>query len=902
MRLTALAALFALASVTLLCLASQTAEADLTGIRVTTAEGTVFTGPAVSIGIQNQASEDVSQLWITLYWVDIFDTEQVYRTELVDHPSNEYVHTYESLCKASYRLEVVAFYDGQPSSSATLNFSVAEHAYAAWSSIGPEGSTDNYVIPGHGVQLWWSLGGTNAAHVFYGERDLGEYELTMIFDDGFSWGEDGYRTFRVVSVDDPSVQYSYGAFVDSAAPSVRFNSLRDGAVGNGFTSVWDASDANLLFVAYQIDGAGWVMSDRDGPDERIVLGGAPGSIHAIDVMAVDKAGHVTTGSVTVTSSGDPDGSPAVSIASPSSDPIIVNASRAGEGVPLQWDASDPNGDVLAFSISLDGGATWPIDAGAGASALITADDLSALADGQYALALKAADPEGNFALAARTLILDVTPPAIASISVEQPWTDEVDRTTVSWTVTGAERTLASLDGGEWFEIHGGSYEPDGNVSDGDHILRLRFVDDAGNVAEREAAFKMDAALPDVRFISHSDGQWTNSRSIALRWAATDDAVLCQFSADGEQWGNVTGGGLTVNVTEDGRYVFHVRVFDREGNVGGDNVSINVDTVPPEVTITSPRNGSYVDASILTVMYGAADAASGGARVQILVDGVPRDGPVLALEDGSHVIRIVAHDQAGNSAQTAVEFIVDTTLMAISIDPEDPTNDDGRITNRKSVHVSWVSDNVTRALVTLDGGEPVDATGQSGVGFASLDDGVHSVTVALTDPSGRTTIYAVGFTVDTAPPSWTLLEPGDGMRAASPSVMVRWERGDAVAIEIQLDGGDWVRVDAVLGEHALENLSAGPHVLSVRAVDEAGNFDQRDLAFTVEGKRSLMSEPVNWGFIIWAVMLAALLVAMVMPKRGGPAPSAANCAQADDAGAYEAVDELIDDILRTDEGE
>jgi len=658
---------------------------------------------------------------------------------------------------------------------------------------------------------------------------------------------------------------------------------------------------------------GWVMSDWDGPDGPVFITGPAGSAHTIEVMAVDKAGHVTTESVTVTSSGAPNEPPTVAITAPSSDVACINASMAADGVMIEWSGSDPEGAELEYFFCLmrasGGGATaWYV--GTDTHRLFTPVELDAM-QGVITVSVTATDAAGGTATAARTFTVDTVAPSF-TIDVKRPWTHEVDRATVAWNVSETCAVEGSLDGGGWFEIPGDAYEAGDDVVEGAHALKLRFTDAAGNSVESDdIAFTVDLEAPEVVFINRADEGWSASRSFTLQWAATSDAVSYQFRMEGGEWQNVTGQTRTVAVPSDGRYVFHVRAFDAVGRFGSASIAVNVDTVPPEIAITSPRNGSYLDSAAFTVTFAKSPDA---AQIWVYLDGERRNGPDLEVADGPHIIKVLAYDLAGNIAEDSVEFIVDTSLKVVSIDPEDPGRGNGSLTNRKNVHLSWESENLTRAVVILDGGEPVNATGQSGLTLSGLEDGGHVVTVSLTYSSNKTANVTVTFTVDTAAPSWTLLEPGDGSRTTARGIALRWECGaDAVAMEIRLDDGDWVKVDASVREHVLDGLSVGPHTVNMRAYDAAGNFEQKAVTFIVEERKALLSEPVDWFFIIWALLLALMIAAMVI-SRHGPEPTATSGAAPppassspppaygvpmDDVGADDVVDELIDDILGTD---
>ncbi len=92
----------------------------------------------------------------------------------------------------------------------------------------------------------------------------------------------------------------------------------------------------------------------------------------------------------------------------------------------------------------------------------------------------------------------------------------------------------------------------------------------------------------------------------------------------------------------------------------------VDTTPPVITVTSPRNGTRVTSTQLTLSGTATDSGAGNnGVVSVLVNGVQATGGSVAgagtaswkatitLNAGQNTISIVAKDQANNSATTQI---------------------------------------------------------------------------------------------------------------------------------------------------------------------------------------------------------------------------------------------------------
>ncbi len=169
---------------------------------------------------------------------------------------------------------------------------------------------------------------------------------------------------------------------------------------------------------------------------------------------------------------------------------------------LQWRGSDPNGDVLRYTVQVkneSGGAWIAVDEDLEASAFTW--DTNALPDGRYRVRVIATDAPGNPLAEALTgeavsapFGVDNTAPVVTELAT-QPQPGAV---VVSGRAEDASSTLTrvqvSLDNGDWRTI-----TPDGGFADervlsfrarvpdvepGEHTLSVRAIDTAGNTATR----------------------------------------------------------------------------------------------------------------------------------------------------------------------------------------------------------------------------------------------------------------------------------------------------------------------------------------------------------------------------------------------------------------------------------
>jgi len=211
----------------------------------------------------------------------------------------------------------------------------------------------------------------------------------------------------------------------------------------------------------------------------------------------------------------------------------------------------------------------------------------------------------------------------------------------------------------------------------------------------------------------------------------------------------------------------------------DPVTVTVfnDTTPPTVSITSPANGATVRSTV-SVTANASDNV-GVVGVQFKLDGANLGGEdttapyavswnTTTATNGSHTLRAVARDAAGNTATSAAVTVTvsnDTTPPTVSI--TSPVNG---ATVRSTVTVTAnASDNVGVVGVQfrLDGANlgAEDTTVPYAVSWntTTATNGSHTLTAVARDAAGnRTTSVAVTVTVSNAtPPTITGFTPASG---------------------------------------------------------------------------------------------------------------------------------------------
>ncbi len=392
---------------------------------------------------------------------------------------------------------------------------------------------------------------------------------------------------------------------------------------------------------------------------------------------------------------------------------------------------------------------------------------AARGDGRYAFYTVAVDYAGNTETPASTnetwSWVDTVRP---SLTVTKPTTNQALLTSwvnVTWTATDAGSGLlksdVQLDSGTWMHAGLARYLNLTSVPDGTHTVTVNATDRAGNSRSAAVPFSVNTSPPVVTFSAPANQSLSKSATVSVSWTVTNPGsgiTQQQVAVDSGAWQTIgasdtshTFAGLT-----DGSHRLWVRASTAETQTSV-FLQVTVDTTPPSVTITSPKDNPWTNTSSLNVAFTATDATSGVASLTLAVDGGTAvdvtnqaSRTITGLSDGTHDVTLTATDAAGNSATATADFRVDTVNPTVTFSA--PA--DGATFTTTTVEVDWqVSDSgsgVATVRMSLDGGSYQTLSPGGTTAYAGLSDGQHTVTVVATDAAGNTVTKSVSFTVNT----------------------------------------------------------------------------------------------------------------------------------------------------------
>jgi hypothetical protein len=298
-----------------------------------------------------------------------------------------------------------------------------------------------------------------------------------------------------------------------------------------------------------------------------------------------------------------------------------------------------------------------------------------------------------------------------------------------------------------------------SLSDGEHVFRVRALDEAGNrdPSPAERRFVIDFGAPEApRIISPPNDLADNDGNFTISGTAEPGSRVRLYEGD-QLVGTATAGengfwSVDLRNVAEGAHVYRARASDEAGNVSASSEErrVRVDSqapTAPTVDLDAASDTGFSDTDDLTRVV--RPAFSGKAEPnstvrlyegdRLLGTGTAAESGYYwfavdeSLSEGEHRITAIATDAAGNTsdASEALNVVIDRKAPDTSIDssPKNPTN-------KTTATFGFSSDEQNISFeCSLDGGpfEPCEAPKW----YDRLSDGQHVFEVRTTDAAGNT---------------------------------------------------------------------------------------------------------------------------------------------------------------------
>jgi len=336
---------------------------------------------------------------------------------------------------------------------------------------------------------------------------------------------------------------------------------------------------------------------------------------------------------------------------------------------------------------------------------------------------------------ANRFVRDVVPPSIVLTSPTGTLTRNTDVMVAGMTEPGAQLTVndASVPVGA-----DGTFSTTVALAEGPNPIAVVATDDEGNRGTVLRSVTRDTVPPSLTVSMPSEG--ARSRSSLVRVAGTVE-VGATLSVRNLPILPDDAGGWQVDLgLPDGTHSIAVRAVDMAGNVATLSRTVTVDTVVPEIVLTSPMTQVTREVSIAVSGFVSDPSAS------VTVNGAPASvgaagdfSMTLALVEGPNAIAVAAIDAAGNAASLTRSIRRDSIPPALAVST--PAN--GASLDVSVVRVSGTSE--AGVDLTVNGLRVVvDSTGAWRVNL-SLSAGENTIMAVATDAAGNTVTASVSVT-------------------------------------------------------------------------------------------------------------------------------------------------------------
>ncbi|WP_233595405.1 Ig-like domain-containing protein [Corallococcus sp. CA031C] len=637
--------------------------------------------------------------------------------------------------------------------------------------------------------------------------------------------------------------------VDQTAPVVAITTPANGSTTNtpNVTVTGTATDAD--FVTLTFDGASYGPITVTGGNWSFAL---PGPLsdgdYTVTATATDGAGNTST-PATSTFTVDQT-APTVAIGSPAdgstvgtSTVTVTGTSTGATFVTVTFQGTDSG------PITVDASGNW--------SYLLPVT----LTEGAYTVTAVSTDAAGNDSTPATSNFdVDLTGPQVAISTPANGTSVGTDTVTVTGTSSGATSVTLTFDGashgpitvdasGNW------SYTLPGPLAEDTYTVTAVAVDSVGNTSSTATStFTVDLTDPTVAISTPADGSTIGTDTVTVTGTSTGaTSVTLTFQGTNHGPIAVDGAGnwnFTLPVTlTDGDYTVTAVSTDAAGNTSTpDQTSFTVDLTGPEVDITTPADGAFVNTSTVTVTGTSVDATS----VTLTFEGTDY-GPITVdasgnwsytlpgpLDEDTYTVTVVAVDGAGNTSPTATTtFTVDLTAPTVAITT--PAN--GSTVTNPNVTATGTSTGATSVTVTFRGTNygpiAVDASGNWSQALPGpLTNGSYTVTAVAEDAAGNTSPTATStFTVNVAAPTVAITAPANGSTVASTSVTVTGTTANATSVTVTFQGTNYgpIAVDASGSwSQALPGpLANGTYTVTAVSTDGTATSSTASSTFTVD---------------------------------------------------------------------
>lgn len=346
--------------------------------------------------------------------------------------------------------------------------------------------------------------------------------------------------------------------------------------------------------------------------------------------------------------------------------------------------------------------------------------------------------------------------------------------------------------------------------------------------------------------SIKNGSVTNLPAITLSWFI-NDTIFKNLSIfmNGNlilQSQNRTG-CLTIDLISEGRIIIELVAVNLLDNVSKSIITFDRDITPPTLNITTTfLNSSIINDISIGILWNCSDKHKWYLSIYVnntLVNTwSSNESTILSLlnGDGIYIIKVSAHDDAGNTRKYIYLITVDTESPTMYIETSLGNN---TYINTPIVNISWnaYDDHFSYIIILLNDSLIVSVNNMTGSHLVKIpNDGTWIVSIIGYDLAGNAIEKRIVLFIDTVSPSIKILAPKNPYINYT-TVSISWISSDDWSgidhYEIRVDyNNNWSYI-GLESSYVFYNLSEGEHTIFVRCFDKAGNMNMTNITIIID---------------------------------------------------------------------
>ncbi|PKH24382.1 hemagglutinin [Enterobacterales bacterium CwR94] len=550
----------------------------------------------------------------------------------------------------------------------------------------------------------------------------------------------------------------------------------------------------------------------------------------------------------------------------------INASEHTQ--PLAIGGTGDAGDKITVTLN---GKTYTTTVAENGSWSVTVPvgDVTALADGNYPVTVRAQDSAGNTTDSQASVTVIANPANLPTLTVNDFTSNNV--------LDGAEQKTDQILSGTTTHVQAGQIvtvtlngqnytavvEPSGAwhvtlpaaalqaLQNGSETFTVRVTDAAGNPVTSDKSFEVNNNASAVAIDIISDDGYLNAGEAGAGFAISGttqnvpagNTVTVTFNGKTYTAEVGSDGNWTLTVPpadlvgiSDGEKPITATVNDGAGNpvTANGSVDVIVNTLP-DPTLQPPFGDGVLSGSEAgsdQTLTGSTGVKGDGQTVTVIIGGVSYEGSVDAqgnwsvtlpsdalqnLPQGQNPLQVVVGDAAGNTGTLDQNVTVSTGAPLLAVNPL--TGDDilNAAERGQTLQLTGGTEPGSKVVVTINGQDYNATVGSSGLWslaippavWQGMADGKYDITVKATSSVGNTVTVDHPISLDTTPPAFTLAPlAGDGVLNAA-------EIGQPLNITGSATQGDVVTVLLNGKTYTVTVGESGQWSIPVPAADLAG---------------------------------------------------------------------------------